>query len=192
MSNTNKLFTTLDEFKNLLTMEVNILTSTIQQSNNSIEQQKKEINELKKSNQDKDDELATYKKSSIMTQLNKQLLEYKNQISVLEQQLHYYKTNTNTFSKSETTITELNNEIKTRDNYIEVLEGKLKKGDEQTTKKFKKEEIIVEDVEYETVTFKKKTYYLVGKKVYIINKDKSLGDFFGRYKNGEVVKKQDD
>jgi hypothetical protein len=36
MSNTNKLFTTLDEFKNLLTMEVNILTSTIQQSNNSI------------------------------------------------------------------------------------------------------------------------------------------------------------
>lgn len=45
-----------------------------------------------------------------------------------------------------------------------------------------------EEPEYETVEHKGKKYYLDGKKVYRINKDKSLGELYGKYKNGEVIK----
>ena len=241
MSNTNKLFTILDEFKTLLTNEVNLLNTTNQQLNQTIEQLKKEVTELKKSNQDKDEELANLTKSSLYAVLNKQMAEQKSQINILEQQLNHYKSSTNTFSKNEALINKLNNDILERDKYIEILESKqndevsIKNKKEVTNKKEeviatnKKEEVIAtnkkedvnknnkeevktkttkkepikaeivikeeeeeEEVEYETVTFKKKTYYLVGKKVYVINKDKSLGDYFGKYKNGEVIKKTDD
>ena len=42
---------------------------------------------------ERDEELATYKKSSLIAMLNKQLAEQKNYISILEQQLKQYKTN---------------------------------------------------------------------------------------------------
>ena len=234
MSNTNKLFTILDEFKTLLTNEVNLLNTTNQQLNQTIEQLKKEVTELKKSNQDKDEELANLTKSSLYAVLNKQMAEQKSQINILEQQLNHYKSSTNTFSKNEALINKLNNDILERDKYIEILESKqndeisIKNKKEVTNKKeevivtskkedvistnkkeevktkttkkepikaeivFKEDEEKDEEVEYETITFKKKTYYLVGKKVYVINKDKSLGDYFGKYKNGEVIKKTDD
>ena len=45
--------------------------------------------------------------------------------------------------------------------------------------------------EYEIIEHNNRKYYLDGKKVYRINKDNSLGEYYGRYKNGEVIKSLD-
>ena len=50
------------------------------------------------------------------------------------------------------------------------------------------EEAPEEEPEYETIEHEGKKYYLDGKKVYRINKDKSLGKYYGRYKNDKVIR----
>ena len=50
------------------------------------------------------------------------------------------------------------------------------------------EEALEEEPEYETIEHEGKNYYLDGKKVYRINKDKSLGKYYGRYKNDKVIR----
>jgi hypothetical protein len=48
-----------------------------------------------------------------------------------------------------------------------------------------------DEPEYETIEHKDKEYYLDGKKIYRINKDKSIGEYYGKYIDGEVIKKTD-
>ena len=124
----------------------------------------KEKEVLIKSIKEKDEELANYKKSSILSSMDKQLNEQKNYISIIEQQLKQYKSNQQ--STIITTVQSVQNEIIKEENIVDIEDPK----------------------EYETVEYKNKKYYLVGKKVYRINKDKSLGEYYGKYKNGEVIK----
>lgn len=146
------------------------------------------------------EELETFKKNSIFGKLDKQVIEQKNQIAILEQQLTHYKSNTETYSKkknTEDTISKLNKDILERDRYIAILEDKVPNNNEKQNNKENssnnKENITEEeDEEYEIVMHKKKKLYLDGKKVYKINKDKSKGDYYGKYKNGEVMKKAED
>lgn len=46
-----------------------------------------------------------------------------------------------------------------------------------------------EEPEFETIIHKDREFYLEDNKVYCINKDKSKGDYYGKYKDGEVIKK---
>ena len=135
------------------------------------------------------EELETFKKNSIFGKLDKQVVEQKNQIAILEQQLAHYKSNTDTYSKkknTEDTITKLNKDILERDRYIAILENKVPNNNKESITEEEEKE------EYEIVLHKKKKFYLDGKKVYKINKDESKGDYYGRYKNGEVIKKAED
>jgi hypothetical protein len=146
------------------------------------------------------EELETFKKNSIFGKLDKQVVEQKNQIAILEQQLAHYKSNTDTYSKkknTEDTITKLNKDILERDRYIAILENKVpnnneKQNNKENTTNNNKNTTEEEEDEYEIVLHKKKKFYLDGKKVYKINKDESKGDYYGRYKNGEVIKKAED
>ena len=140
------------------------------------------------------EELETFKKNSIFGKLDKQVVEQKNQIAILEQQLAHYKSNTETYSKkknTEDTIIKLNKDIVERDRYIAILENKVPNNNKENTTN-NKENTTEEEEEYEIVLHKKKKFYLDGKKVYKINKDESKGDYYGRYKNGEVIKKAED
>jgi hypothetical protein len=146
----------------------------------------KQILSLNKIIEEKDDELMTYKKTSLVAQLNKQLMEQKSHIQILEQQLNHYKSSIETYSQkslSENIINKLKNEILEKDKYISSLES--------TKVEEPKKEIVEEpnEPQYEIISVEKKKYYLVGKKVYKVNKDKTIGDYYGRYKNGEVVPK---
>lgn len=209
MSSINNLSSILDDFKTNLQDIYDELNGKIDNLTIANKQLMKENKELKKSKQDIEDELATFKKSSLVAQLNKQLLEQKNQMVILEQQVNHYKANVNTFSKkasSDATIHKLNNDIAERDRYIAILEAKQIEEEDEVAQKVKqtedkqmkvkqpevKQQIVEEEeeeIEYQTIVHNKKKYYLVGKKVYTINKDKTQGEIFGRYKNGEVIKK---
>ncbi len=121
-----------------------------------------ELNLRNKDIDDKNDELATYKKSSLLVSMNKQVSEQKNYISILEQQLKNLKA--------------ISNDKKDiiQEPLVEVINNIDNKEEEKK--------------EYETIEFKNKKYYLIKKKVYRINKDNTLGELYGKYKNGEIVK----
>lgn len=223
MTSINSFSIILDDCKTNLQNIYDELNCTINNLNNTNKQLIKENKELNISKQDIEEELSTFKKSSLVAQLNKQLHEQKSQMIILEQQVNHYKANVNTFSKKVTadaTIVKLNNDIIERDRYIAILESKViteekvsevkeqvkelvkKEFKEEVKKEVKKgvkkeveeeDEEQVEEVEevveeeYEIIIYNKKKYYLVGKKVYKINKDKTIGDFFGRFKNGEII-----
>jgi len=206
MSSINNLSSILDNFKINLEDIYDELNVKIDNLTNTNKQLMKENKELKKSKQDIEDELATFKKSSLVAQLNKQLHEQKSQMIILEQQVNHYKANTTTFSKkasSDATIFKLNNDIAERDRYIAILEAKQINDEKDEVelqvkqpevkqpqvKQPIEEEEEEEEIQYQTIVYNKKKYYLVGKKVYTINKDKTQGEIFGRYKNGEVIKK---
>ena len=130
-------------------------------------------NKIKTNNkeiEDKNDELASYKKSSLITSMNKQVNEQKIYIGILEKQLKNLKNNN-----------EIINEV------IENTEINTDKNDLIDIKKLVNENVENKE-EYETIEFKNKKYYLIKKKVYRINKDKSLGECYGKYKNGEIIK----
>ena len=194
MNSVNKFSIILDDCKTNLQDIYDELNDKIDNLTNTNKQLIKENKELKKSKQDIEDELATFKKSSLVAQLNKQLHEQKSQMLILEQQVNHYKANLNTFSKKATadaTIIKLNNDIIERDRYISILESKVTLDDKEPVEEVKVEEVEEEEeiIKHEIIIYNNKKYYLVGKKVYKINKDKTQGDFFGRYKNGEVIKK---
>ena len=52
-----------------------------------------------------------------------------------------------------------------------------------------KEESSEDEPKFETITHNDREFYLEDNKVYRINKDKSKGDYYGKYKDGEVIKK---
>jgi hypothetical protein len=184
MSKINVLIENVDTLKTLLIGIQNMENDYLSQ----ISDLNKQILSLNKVIEEKDDELMTYKKTSLVAQLNKQLMEQKSQMQILEQQLNHYKSSIETYSQkaqSETIINKLKNEILEKDKYISSLESKK-------VEEPKKEEVEkTTEPEYEIISIEKKKYYLVGKKVYKMNKDKSIGDYYGRYKNGEVVPKVD-
>jgi hypothetical protein len=171
-----------EEFSSLVN-NMNELTITNTNLSKQMETMKQEL-----------EELATFKKNSIFGKLDKQVIEQKNQIAILEQQLAHYKSNTETYSKkknTEDTIIKLNKDILERDRYIAILEDKVPKEKNNNNKENTTEEV-TDEIEYEIVIHKKKKLYLDGKKVYKINKDNSKGDYYGRYKNGEVIRKVED
>ena len=43
------------------------------------------------------------------------------------------------------------------------------------------------NLEYQIIKYKRKNYYLIEDKVYIINKDKSLGELFGDYIDEKII-----
>jgi len=193
MTSINNLSSIVDNFKSNLQDIYDELNIEINNLTNNNKQLIIENKELKKSKQDIEDELATFKKSSLVAQLNKQVHELKNQMIILEQQINHYKSNTTTFTKKATadaTIIKLNNDINERDRYIAILEAQIPKEESVLKKELKEElkEVVNEEPEYQTIIYNKKKYYLVGKKVYKINKDKTQGEFFGKYKNDEVIK----
>jgi len=171
-----------EEFSSLIN-KMNELTVTNNNLSKQMETMKQEL-----------EELTTFKKNSIFGKLDKQVIEQKNQIAILEQQLAHYKSNTETYSKkknTEDTIIKLNNDILERDRYIAILEDKVPKEKNNNNNKENTTEEVTDEIEYEIVIHKKKKLYLDGKKVYKINKDNSKGDYYGRYKNGEVIRKED-
>jgi hypothetical protein len=130
----------------------------------------KNINDKDNIIKEKNEELANYKKSSILSSMDKQVNEQKNYISIIEQQLKQYKSQQVPVNHPEQIIEVVKEEIK------EVI---------KEVKDIVNEEL---EPEYESVEYKNRKYYLIGKKVYRINKDKSLGEYYGKYKNGDVIK----
>ena len=107
-----------EEFSSLIN-KMNELTVTNNNLSKQMETMKQEL-----------EELTTFKKNSIFGKLDKQVIEQKNQIAILEQQLAHYKSNTETYSKkknTEDTIIKLNKDILERDRYIAILEDKVPK-----------------------------------------------------------------
>jgi hypothetical protein len=135
----------------------------------------KNINDKDNIIKEKNEELANYKKSSILSSMDKQVNEQKNYISIIEQQLKQYKNQQVPVNHPEQIIEVVKEEIK------EEVKEEIK----EEVKEIVNEEL---EPEYESVEYKNRKYYLIGKKVYRINKDKSLGEYYGKYKNGEVIK----
>jgi hypothetical protein len=121
----------------------------------------------------KDEEIASYRKSSILSAMSKQVDDLKSYVSILEKQVKNYKI------KNENSL-----EVKGKEEILEIpiVESIVENKDNEKEDNDEKEE------EYETIEFKGKLYYKIKKRIYKINKDKSLGVLFARIKNGEIVK----
>ncbi len=169
--NTIKVFneeSIINKYKNLIN-KLEILENENLQLKENIILLENQIKINNKEIEDKNDELASYKKSSLITSMNKQVNEQKTYISILEKQLKNLKNNN-----------EIVNEV------IENPEIIIKESVNENIEIKEINSIINE--EYDTIEFKNKKYYLIRKKVYRINKDKSLGELYGKYKNGEIIK----
>ncbi len=169
--NTVKIFneeSIINKYKNLIN-KLEILENENLQLKENIILLENQIKINNKEIEDKNDELASYKKSSLITSMNKQVNEQKTYISILEKQLKNLKNNN-----------EIVNEV------IENPEIIIKESVNENIEIKEINSIINE--EYDTIEFKNKKYYLIRKKVYRINKDKSLGELYGKYKNGEIIK----
>ena len=170
--NTVKIFneeSIINKYKNLIN-KLEILENENLNLKENITLLENKIKTNNKEIEDKNDELASYKKSSLITSMNKQVNEQKIYIGILEKQLKNLKNNN-----------EIINEV------IENTEINTDKNDLIDIKKLVNENVENKE-EYETIEFKNKKYYLIKKKVYRINKDKSLGECYGKYKNGEIIK----
>jgi restriction endonuclease S subunit len=91
---------------------------------------------------------------------------------------------------------------KNKDQYQNMMKEMFKDFEDEESEDEQVEDIINEtenedseysddEPEYETIEHKGKEYYLDGKKIYRINKDKSIGEYYGKYIDGEVIKKTD-
>jgi predicted nucleic acid-binding Zn-ribbon protein len=129
---------------------------------------------------ERDEEIASFKKNSILSAMSKQIEELKNYIIILEKQMKNYK------SKNEI-IEEYNkdNNTDTKDNNIDTKDNNIDINKEIAQIKEENEE---KEQEYETIEYKGKFYYKIKKRIYRINKDKTLGNLFGRIKNGEIIR----
>lgn len=178
--NTVKIFneeSIINKYKNLIN-KLEILENENLQLKENIILLENQIKINNKEIEDKNDELASYKKSSLITSMNKQVNEQKTYISILEKQLKNLKNN-NEIVNEVIENAEINNDKK---DLIDVKESV------SNIAETKENNSISNCEEYETIEFKNKKYYLIKKKVYRINKDKSLGELYGKYKNGEIIK----
>ena len=97
------------------------------------------------------------------------------------------QTQIDSISKLITNITKTNNNIQ-ENNIPEDTPEETPNNTPVETPDITPEEASEEEPEYETIEHEGKNYYLDGKKVYRINKDKSLGKYYGRYKNDKVIR----
>ncbi len=157
-NNTNIEFLYNDLLEQLKTTN----TELINLKNNNIELQNN-ICKMEKIIQEKEEEIASFKKSSIITSLDRKITELKNHINILESKNK---------SESKNIMQEIvQEEIINNNNIIK---------EEQNS--------IDNEINYETIDYKNKKHYLIKKKVYKINKDKTIGTLVGKYKNGEIIK----
>jgi hypothetical protein len=166
--NTVKIFneeSIINKYKNLIN-KLEILENENLNLKENITLLENQIKTNNKEIEDKNDELASYKKSSLIVSMNKQVNEQKTYISILEKQLKNLKNNN-----------EIVNEVIKNTDKEDLIDIKESVNENVENKE-----------EYETIEFKNKKYYLIKKKVYRINKDKSLGECYGKYKNGEIIK----
>ena len=123
----------------------------------------------------KDEEIASYRKSSILSAMSKQVEDLKGYVNILEKQIKNYKIKND---QSQDILKEKDEEI---------VEAPILETNNDANNK----EVIIDEEEkedYETIEYKGKLYYKIKKRVYKINKDKSLGVLFARIKNGEIIK----
>jgi hypothetical protein len=128
----------------------------------------KELKMVKEKLQDKEEEVLSFKKNSLISSMDKQITEHKNYIGVLEKQLQFYKT------KSET-----NSMVDEKEATCPI---------EEIIQSIDIQEATIEPEEYETYEHSNKKYYKIKKKLYKIKKNGELGDYYGKIKNGEIIK----
>lgn len=117
----------------------------------------------------KDEEIASFTKSSLLSSMSKQIDELKNYISILEKQLKNFKNKQEVIPEKEVP------------NIIQdTIEVNLENNNNLDTNENQEE--------YETFDYNGKLFYKIKKRIYKINKDKTLGNLYGRLKNGELVK----
>ncbi len=157
---------TLGEENNQLKNQNSELLKLLQEKEpleKEIERLCKELEEKENIIKNKDDELLSFKKNSLISSMDKQITEHKNYIGVLEKQLQFYKT------KSETNSLADDKEVKPP------LDEPVEQLDEP-------------EPEYEIYEYNNKKYYKIKKKIYKIKKNGEIGDYYGKIKNGEIIK----
>ena len=138
------------------------------------------INEKNLIIKSKDDDINSFKKNSLISSMDKQIMEHKNYIGVLEKQLQFYK-NANK-SENNSVVDEKSLESIKEAINKEVIIEIIKETIEPT-------EVIldVDEPEYETYEYNNKKYYKIKKKLYKIKKDGTLGTIYAKIKNGEII-----
>lgn len=155
---------------------------------------KKNLVEIEKNSKDKDDELSNYKKSSILTSMSKQIFEQKKYISILERQVEQSKIklnnlpNSNQILPSTSVLEQQNSNIINNETNTNLDNNNNINNDALDTKSQINELNSIESntSKYEIVKYKNKSYYVKGKKVYLMNDDKTRGEYYGKYKNGKI------
>ncbi len=168
-------FNTLEQNNKDLVNKNNELETKVRDFETKIDQYSKKINE-------KEEEIASYRKSSILASMSKQIDELKSYISILEKQTKN--------SKIKEEVREENKIIVKEETVEEVIESdnkdnNSKEVDDNNSKEVNNDE---EVIEYEIVEYNGKSYYKIKKKIYKINKDKSIGNLFGKIKNGIITR----
>lgn len=165
------------------------------------------IQQLENKIKEKDEELESFKKRSLLTSMSKQIDELKNHISILEKQLKNHKLKQD--DKPNLNNSNINNTIKEKIDEIinnDIIEENINSGNSENNKDTQiiedninscnlennKDNQIPDDInnseEYEKIEYNSKLYYKIKKKIYRINKDGTLGNLFGKIKNGVITR----
>ncbi len=176
-------YNTLEQNNEDLVNKNNELETKVRDFETKIDQYSKKINE-------KEEEIASYRKSSILASMSKQIDELKSYISILEKQIKN--------SKIKEEVREENKIIVNEEAIGEVIESENKDNNSKevsndnniNSKEVNTDEVNngEELVEHEIVDYNGKSYYKIKKKIYKINKDKSIGSLFGKIKNGIITR----
>ena len=151
-----------------------------------IEELELEINKNKDIIKSKNEEIANFTKSSLLSSMDKQISEHKNYIAILEKKLNMRQKTENEPPKNEVTVNLNTNNIDKEPK--EEIKEEVKEVKEVKEVNLDIPENDIKNDEYEVISDGKKKYYLIKRKVYRINKDKSIGNYYGKYKNGEILK----
>ena len=190
MSNLEKLFIQIKNINDIYSnLEVDSILNSISE-NNILKQKIKDLElELQKSKdviKSKEEEISNFTKSSLLASMDKQISEQKSYIMILEKKLNMRQPKQETETKNLDTLQ--NNIVTQNQKEIEKEAEKEAEKEVETTNLETNENTEENKSEYETVSDGKRKYYLVKRKVYKINKDNSLGIYYGKYKNGEIIK----
>jgi hypothetical protein len=172
----NDIYSELNTFEILNSIEENKVLKA------KIEELELEVNKNKDIIKSKNEEIANFTKSSLLSSMDKQISEHKNYIAILEKKLNMRQKIETEPSKNEIISNLTNNKETKEEESKEEANLSIPENKEENNEENK------ENKEYEIISDGKKKYYLIKKKVYRINKDKSIGNYYGKYKNGEILK----
>ena len=129
----------------------------------------------------RDEENASFKKNSLLSSMNKQIDELKNYVSILEKQMKNYKSN------SVNILEPVKEPVKEpiKESSLEPIQEPSQEPLQEPIQYPSQEPL----QEYETLEYNGKLYYKIKRKIYKINKDKTIGNQYGTLKNGEIIKK---